>query len=146
MNKKSIVVGLVLLILCSLIYLGINNSNKIKEDVILKNTIIKTVEKSDQIDFSKITNFEWDKMYIFTPYSNPKDILSKDGINTHNSKFNIEFLDSINMIGFVESNKLVKFIELPRNYGGSDLSTYVKFNKNETKFNISQDTKTIIFK
>jgi len=40
-------------------------------------------------------------MYVFTPYLQPKDILEEDGISTYNSDFNIEYLDSINMIGFV---------------------------------------------
>lgn len=146
MKKKYVVVGFIFLLLCSLVFLGVNKSNKIKEDVALKNSIIKTVIKSNEIDFAKITNFEWDKMYLFTPYSIPKDILNKDGINTSNSKFNIEVLDSINMIGFVKSDKLVAFVELPRNYGGEDLSNYIMFSKEETKFNISRDKKTIIFK
>lgn len=146
MKKKYVVVGFILLLLCSLVFMGINKSTKIKEDVPFKNVIIQTVEKSNEIDFAKITNFEWDKMYIFTPYSIPKDILNKDGISTSNSKFNIEVLDSINMIGFVKSDKLVAFVELPRNYGGVDLTNYIKFSKEETKFNISQDKKTILFK
>lgn len=146
MKKKYVVVGFILLLLCSLVFMGITKSNKIKEDVPFKNVIIQTVEKSNEIDFAKITNFEWDKMYIFTPYSIPKDILNKDGISTSNSKFNIEVLDSINMIGFVKSDKLVAFVELPRNYGGVDLTNYIKFSKEETKFNISQDKKTILFK
>lgn len=142
MKKKYVVIGFILLFLCSLVFWGINKSNKTKEDVALKNVIIETVEKSNEIDFAKITNFEWDKMYIFTPYSIPKDILNNDGISTRNSKFNIEVLDSINMIGFVKSDKLVAFVELPRNYGGVDLTNYIKFSKEETKFNISQDKKT----
>lgn len=146
MKKKYVVIGFILLFLCSLVFWGINKSNKIKEDVALKNVIIETVEKSNEINFAKITNFEWDKMYIFTPYSIPKDILNNDGISPRNSKFNIEVLDSINMIGFVKSDKLVAFVELPRNYGGVDLTNYIKFSKEETKFNISQDKKTILFK
>lgn len=146
MKKKYVVIGFILLFLCSLVFWGINKSNKTKEDVALKNVIIETVKKSNEIDFAKITNFEWDKMYIFTPYSIPKDILNNDGISTRNSKFNIEVLDSINMIGFVKSDKLVAFVELPRNYGGVDLTNYIKFSKEETKFNISQDKKNILFK
>jgi len=145
MKKKYTIIGFILLFLCSLFFLGVNKSSKIKEDVALKNAIIETVEKSIEIDFVKITNFEWDEMYIFTPYSIPNNILTKDGISTSNSKFNIEYLDSINMIGFVKSNQLVAFIELPRNYCEVDLTNYI-FSKEETKFNISQDKKTILFK
>jgi len=52
-------------------------------------------QKSNEIDFSQITDFEWDTMYVFTPYSIPKDILKKDGVTTKNNKFNIEYLKKI---------------------------------------------------
>lgn len=144
--KVKYVVGFTLLLLCGLVFLDGCKSSEIKEDVALKNIIIETVQKSKEIDFTKITNFEWDKMYVFTPYSMPKAILNKDGISISNSEFNIEILDTINMIGFVKSDKLVAFVELPRNYGGVDLTNYIKFRKEETKFNISQDKRAILFK
>ena len=144
MKKKHAVVGFMLLFLCSLVFIGVNLSGKIKEDVDLKNEIIETVEKSDEIDFNQITNFEWDKMYIFTQYSNPKDILREDGISTRNSQFNIEYLDTINMIGFIKSDKLVAFVELPLNYMETDLINSIFLIKEESKFKISKDKKIIL--
>ena len=126
MKKKYIAIGLILILLGCILLLEINKSN--------------------EIDFDKITNFEWDTMYVFTPYSNPKDILEKDNISTYNSSFIIENSDTINMIGFVKSNKLVGFVELPQIYGGVDLTNVIKFSKEETKFSILQDKKTILFK
>lgn len=145
MKKKYVVVGFMLSFLCSLVFIAVNRLNKIEEDVSLKNAIIKTIEKSNEIDFSKITDFEWDKMYIFTPYSSPKDILSEDGISTRNSQFNIEYLDTINMIGFIKSDKLVAFVELPINYMEAGLTNSIVLSKEETKFKISKD-KIIIVK
>lgn len=145
MKKKYVVIGFILIFLVSIL-LGINKSNEIKEDVALKNIIIETVQKSNVIDFDKITNFEWDTMYVFTPYSNPKYILEKDNISTYNSSFIIEHSDTINMIGFVKSNKLVGFVELPLIYGEVDLSNVIKLSKEETKFSILEDKKTILFK
>lgn len=145
MKKKYVVVGFMLSFLCSLVFISVNRLNKIEEDVSLKNAIIKTIEKSNEIDFSKITDFEWDKMYIFTPYSSPKDILSEDGISTRNSQFNIEYLDTINMIGFIKSDKLVAFVELPINYMEAGLTNSIVLSKEETKFKISKD-KIIIVK
>ena len=87
MKKKHAVVGFMLLFLCSLFFIDVNILGEIKEDIDLKNEIIETVEKSDEIDINQITNFEWDKMYIFTPYSNPKDILRADRISTRNSLY-----------------------------------------------------------
>jgi len=134
----------ILLLLGSTILLGINNLY-VEEDVILRSLIIETVQRSKEMDFAKLTNFEWDTMYVFTPYSQPKDILQEDNIIAYNSRFNIEINDTINMIGFVKGNKLVRFVELPRIYGGMDLASPVKFRKEETKFNILQDKEGILF-
>lgn len=146
MKKKYVAIGFILILLGIILLLWGNKSNEIKEDVALKNIIIETVKKSNKIDFDKITNFEWDAMYVFTPYSNPKDILKEDNISTYTSSFIIERSDTINMIGFVNSNKLVEFVDLPRIYGEADLTNVIKFNKEETKFSILQDKKTILFK
>lgn len=146
MKKKYFAIGFViLLLLLSSTVLGINNSYVVKEDVDLRNLIIETIQRSNEIDFTELTNFEWDTMYIFTPYTNPKDILEKDSITAYHSKFNIEINDTINMIGFVKSNKLVQFVELPRIYGEMDLTNPIKFNKEETKFNILQGKEGILF-
>ena len=144
MKKKYVVLGFSLLFLCSIVFICVNRLNKIKEDVALKNTIIEATDKSNEIDFSQITNFEWDKMYIFTPYSTPKDILSQDGISTRNSQFNIEYLDTINMIGFIKSDKLVAFVELPINYIDEDLTNCIVFSKEESKFKISKEKKIVL--
>lgn len=147
MKKKYFTIGfiIILLLLSSTVLLGINNSYVIKEDVALRNLIIETVQRSNEIDITELTNFEWDTMYIFTPYTNPKDILEEENITAYHSKFNIEINDTINMIGFVKANKLVEFVELPRIYGGMDLASPIKFNKEETKFNILQDKEGILF-
>lgn len=42
--------------------------------VVLIIIVFEMVQKSDEIDFFKITNFKWETMYVFNPYSNPKDI------------------------------------------------------------------------
>lgn len=139
MKKQYIITALILIIF--IVLYNLNKLTYINEDVNLRNQIIETVKHSESIDFPKIANFEWDTMYIFTPYSKPEDILNVDGVKNYNSNFRIEFLDSINMIAFVKSNKLVSYVELPRNYG--DITSHIKFNKTETKFYIKD--KTIIF-
>lgn len=142
---KKYIIGLLILVSCLFAFKFVTKPNIISEDTALKSKIIESVESSKEIDFSKITNFDWDVIYIFTPYSAPKDILSKDGIKTSNSTFKIEVDDSINMIGFVKGDKLVNFVELTRNYDGVNLTQLVKYKKSEAKFNISQDKKNIIF-
>ena len=140
-NKGDyIITGLVFILgICIYISVSLNSPKELKEDIALKNLIIETVEKSNEIEFYKITNFQWDTMYVFTPYSNVKTILQENGISNFNFEFNVQYQDTINMIAFVNKDKLVAFIELPRNYGGVDLSQNLKFSKEEAKFNIVKD-------
>lgn len=145
MKKKYLIGGLVFIALLGALFILFHKFSKINEDVALRNKIVETLKQSNKIEFSKLTDFPWDTMYIFTPYSKPENILKTDGISSYDSNFNIELLDNINMIAFVKANKLVAFIELPRNYGGADLTKYVIFSKEETNFNVSQENKTIIF-
>ena len=145
MKKKYIIPGLIFIMILTTLFIVFRRSEHIDEDVKLRNQIIETIKKSDSIDFAKIANFEWDTMYIFTPYSTPEDILKADGVKSYNSNFSIEVLDDINMIAFAKSNKLISFVELPRKYGGADITRHIKFSKNEVKFNISQIDKTVIF-
>jgi beta-lactamase regulating signal transducer with metallopeptidase domain len=122
------------------------NNKNLKEDTALRNTIIETLKKSNGIDFAQIGSFDWETMYIFTPYSNPKSLLMEEGVTTYNSRFSIELNDSINMLAFVKSDKLVSFIELPRKYGNVHLTSPMKFSKGKSKFNISKENNSIILK
>jgi hypothetical protein len=146
MKKKNVIVIFALLLVGIVGFLGFNKKNTLEEDVTLRNSIIVEVLTSKEIDFSSITDFQWDTMYVFTPYSNPKSILKEDGIATANKSFSIEVLDNINMIGFVKSDNLVAFVELPRYYVVDDLNMDTKIAKEEAKFNIIQDKKVIDFK
>jgi hypothetical protein len=143
MKKQYIIIGVIFLSILTTLLIMFYKLNYVTEDEKLKNQIIETVNISESIDFSKITNFEWDTMYIFTPYSKPEDILNADRVKSYNSNFKIEVLDNINMIAFVNSNKLIAFVELPRDYMEADINRHIKFSKNESKFSISN--KAIIF-
>lgn len=133
------------ILICSILLLDFYTADKLKEDKGLKNRIFETINNAEKIDFAEITDFYWEQMYIFTPYSIPRNILKEDGIKTVNSRFQIEILDTINMIGFIDTNKLVAFVELPRSFGGENLLHFLKFSREEAKFKISLDKKAIIF-
>lgn len=143
MKKKHIIIGLIFIMILTTLFIVFQRSKHIDEDIKLRNQIIETIKQSDSIDFAKIPNFEWDTMYLFTTYSIPNDTLKADGIKSYNSNFSIEILDTINMIAFVKSKKLISFVELPRQY--CDSTRHIKLGKNEVNFNISQKDKTLIF-
>ena len=145
MIKKFVVIGLIFIVMLAMLFTVFRRSKNINEDAVLRNKIIEIINQDDSIDFNKITNFEWDTMYLFTPDSRPKDVFKTDDIKEYNSTFNIEVREDINMIAFVKFNRLISYVELPRNYGGEDITKYIKLSKNNAKFNISQKDKVIIF-
>lgn len=145
MKKIVIITSVIFIIMLAMLFTVFRRSKNVNEDVVLRNHIIQTINQEDSIEFTEITNFEWDTMYLFTPYSLPKDAFKLDEIKKYNSEFSIERRDDINMIAFVKFNRLISYVELPRNYGGEGITKYIKFSKNNAKFNISQKDKAIIF-
>jgi len=140
MTRKHLIIFPLLILIAILILFYLNN---IRENILSKDKIIKTLENFNTIDFKQVLDFSWDTMYVFYPYSNAKDILKKDGVNTYKYKFNIEYLDSIIMIAFVSENKLVTYIELPRNYVQINSEHFLNFNITEAKFDVIN--KQIVF-
>lgn len=141
MKKKSIVMILVLAltILIGYIWWEYYNSHKVKEDFELKNEVIKVVQSSKEIDFSKVTNFEWDEIYLFTPYTDSKEILKKDGVKRYNSKLNMEYNDGINIIAFVNSKKIITYIEINRSDFDFEPIENSKISKEKSIFEIDND-------
>ena len=141
MKKKSIVMILVLAltILIGYIWWEYYNSHKVKEDIELKNEVIKVVQSSKEIDFSKVTNFEWDEIYLFTPYTDSKEILKKDGVKRYNSKLNMEYNDGINISAFVNSKKIITYIEINRSDFDFEPIENSKISKDKSIFEIDND-------
>lgn len=139
-SKKNITVTIVSLIILGIIILfGYYKVNKIEEDIELKKRIVKMIDKSEEVNFQEITDFDWDNIYIFTPYSDPKNIFKEDKIKNYNISFNIEHLDTINMIAFVNQNKLVKFVEINRSDFEFEKIENYKVSKSDAIFNVIFD-------
>jgi hypothetical protein len=74
-----------------------------------------------QIDFNKVTNFKWDKLYIFTPYTPDEEITKQLGFKwKYSNKTSIDYLDSINLLIFANGDRVVQYLELSRQYGDFD--------------------------
>lgn len=146
MKKKYVLYSFIIMAIVAVSFFAGYNYNRLIEDVSLKNKIIQKTKESESIDFSQITDFEWETMYIFTPYSSPQNTFKSEGIKSCNFNFSIEYLDSINMIAFVKSNKLVDYVELPRNYVVVELTLPRKVTKESAKFQIDTKSNQIIFK
>jgi hypothetical protein len=103
-----------------LVLTGCNNSNFSKPEVsqkILQN-ITNSIEEGEKIiDFNKVTNFKWDKMYIFTPYTSLETIEEELGDRlSHEETFGIAYSEGFDLIIFVKGNRIVHILEYPRPY------------------------------
>ena len=64
--------------------------------VVFENKLKKASAENSEIDISKLTNFQWDECYVFTPYYPSKDIYKKVGTEWTTAKTYLGFLVSHN--------------------------------------------------
>jgi len=70
--------------------------------------------KVDAIDMASITPFDWDKLYLFGPYSTAEKIFSTLGFSGDIKSY-ITTDDRIILFVFVKNNKVVQYMDYPRN-------------------------------
>jgi len=92
---------------------GTVNHNKELEKSISSAIEVKGVE---EIDLSSLTDFDWEKVYIFGPYTTQEMINEKLGVN-YKDPSSIDYRDDINLIVFLDNNKVVQYAEITRKYG-----------------------------
>jgi hypothetical protein len=70
------------------------------------------------IDFRKLYDFKWDKVYVFTPGTSLKTIEQTLGFTWFDAKSTgIQERDHMDLIVFVENNQVAQYIMLPHKYG-----------------------------
>lgn len=143
MEKKNLWLGLALGIGCisSLVLIStlFSRLTYLKMNTALQHQIETTIETASTIDFSKVTDFKWDTLYVFTPYASPNEILHANNILTFNPSFSIEYSDTIVMLGFVRGHSLVAYVELPLNLVSNLPATSMCFSKDTAVFNITRE-------
>ena len=100
-----------------LVLVGCNQRNADLEDSI--HSIVKDENKSE-IKIQSLTNEDWDKAFLFTPYSTEKGIEEQLGTK-FNDKSYIFLRDDIFLLVFLYEDKVVQYAEIKRH--GSDFST-----------------------
>lgn len=58
----------------------------------LENKLKEAVETNGELDVNKLTDFDWDECYVFTPYYPPEAIYEKAGVEWTTTKTYVEFL------------------------------------------------------
>lgn len=144
-NKSRIIIFIsVLAIFIGYISWEFYKLDRVDVNVELTNKVLAVVKSSDYIDFSKVTDFEWDTMYIFKPYSDATNILKDNDVRNYNTLFNIEHNDSINMIAFVNKNKLITFIETSSSGFEVDSMINHKIDKDKANFKVINNGEIIL--
>lgn len=96
-----------------------------------------------RVDIKSATDFTWDKMYVFPPYTTTESIRRTVGEdNSGIYSVNIESRDDINLLVFLEKGKVVRYVALPRRLGDfsvSDLRKQQGFNPNEVVFEVMKE-------
>ncbi|MQR94168.1 hypothetical protein [Fictibacillus phosphorivorans] len=76
-------------------------------------TIVKDKNKS-QVNIDSLANFEWDKGYLFPPYTAEESMEKKMGVN-FKDRSNINSRDDIYLLVFLNNEKVVQYVEMYRN-------------------------------
>jgi len=86
----------------------------------LSNAITKQAEAGagTVIDFVALTDFQWERLYIFDPYTTVDEIHRALGFRWNAAaSTGIDKLDGIALLVFVEGDEVVRYVEHPRNRG-----------------------------
>ncbi|HCC08078.1 MAG TPA: hypothetical protein DEP72_08000 [Clostridiales bacterium] len=109
-----------------LLYAGYKATEIVKkklneEGIIIKvKSIVEMMQKDNRVtlDFNKLITEDWESMYIFGSYTSYKEIFEVIGFEWEEVyKTNINHDDNINLLLFIDDNKVVKYIEYPISYG-----------------------------
>ena len=109
--------AIIFLLLC---FVSCSNSSQIENDIDLINKVFTAVKEHNtgNISFSNLTNFDWDNVCIFSPYTPVDSINSALGFNWELSdKTNLQHDDVICLIVFMKGKDVVKYLLYPRSKG-----------------------------
>lgn len=87
----------------------------------LENSISSIVEDKNNsvLDIKTLTTFDWDKAFLFTPYSSQEWIEEEIGTNFEDPS-NLSMRDDIYLLVFLQGDKVVQYVEMDRQ--GADFS------------------------
>jgi len=77
-------------------------------------TIRNKAQSGENVDFSAITDFEWDKMAIILPYLDPWWVLAHEGVAPVRLNTNIRNSDIHNLIIFMNNHQVVAYMDISR--------------------------------
>ncbi|AOZ90776.1 hypothetical protein [Paenibacillus crassostreae] len=145
MKRTFLITTLITVLLVSVLVtlLSLDKDQKLLSASELKESF-KKVEDNGEFSFDSITNFEWDTLYLLTPYSSIDQIKDIRGIK--NIDTNISESDSINLLVFSKENKVVTYLDFPRIYGDFAYVTQKQYERHKAVFILDRNEITINLK
>ncbi|PIC84919.1 hypothetical protein CSV72_16340 [Sporosarcina sp. P20a] len=114
MRKIALIVLIITLIILSAIFLG----NRASQDTILGKEIHSILEQEEkQMDLTTMTDFEWDAVEVFGPYSTNEIIEDSMDIRFKGDNGGIDVLEDRFLLVFANGKNAVKTVVLSRKYG-----------------------------
>ncbi|MGD8782670.1 MAG: hypothetical protein PVH88_27405 [Ignavibacteria bacterium] len=118
-----------------------NFTERIRSDEQLKTKIEEVVLSGEEtLNFNDITEFDWNNLVIFTPYSS---------IEKYGSIFNIDvkpilytgmsYRDDVCLLVFLKNNKIINVVEYPRYPGDFSNNEIKKIGSEEAEFEIKEN-------
>ncbi|ACL70119.1 hypothetical protein [Halothermothrix orenii] len=135
--KKTFYIIILIVLISSMVLYYINyvNNYEVTEAKELNDKMIKIITEDinnkDKIvlDLNKMTKFNWNKLYIVGPYTDPKIFCSKKGVKWSNSIITtIKYDDGVYLLLFVQDKKVIKYLDFSRRYGSFPEGEYDKGN------------------
>ncbi|WP_026674023.1 hypothetical protein [Alkalihalobacterium bogoriense] len=81
----------------------------------LETSIYSIVEdqNSEEVEVQSLTDFEWDKAFLFQPYTSNDGIIETLGVDFKDPS-NIEMREDIYLLVFLHENNVVHYVEIDR--------------------------------
>ena len=113
--KKGIFTIIPLISVIFLILLESFIQNSLQHNTKLEASILSIVkaDKVDKIDIHSLTDFTWDKAFIFQPYTDQERINEQLSVRFKDPS-NIDIRDDIYLLVFLNEDKVVQYAEINR--------------------------------
>jgi hypothetical protein len=128
-----------------MLIIGCSAEHTSKNEMIdtLKQEIERKQKSGDTLNMMEIISSDWDRMYVFGPYTPESKIQEVLGFELKEN-FRIDERDDINLLVFVKDNNVIQLIYFPRSFGDFTSADYLPImaDKAEALFEITpaQDT------
>ncbi len=151
--KPSVLGVIIALLLVSYALDMYKSKQSIKQNLEVKQQMINIVKeyKEDNqkniLDIAKLTDFEWDKLYVVRPYERLNKFIEKNDLILNGKiETQIEVDESVCLLLFVGENKILSYIEYPRVEGDfSYEDDEISFVKEDSVFYIKLSENGIYF-